>query len=104
MGHLEHHPTLGNAVESIVHLPMVYFLNKYYDISLDESFKYSAFQRLTMDETTMDWMMTDNFRNNREIDRDPTMIENVNYEVRYQHRGHAMYVEIADLFGWEAVL
>jgi hypothetical protein len=103
MGHLEHHPTLGNAVESIVHLPMVYFLNKYHDISLDESFKYSAFQRLTMDETTMDWMMTDNFRNNREIDRDPTMIENVNYEVRYQHRGHAMYVEIADLFGWEAV-
>jgi len=103
MGHLEHHPTLGNAVESIVHLPMVYFLNKYYGISLDESFKYSAFQRLTLDETTMDWMMTDNFRNNREIDRDPTMIENVNYEVRYQHRGHAMYVEIADLFGWEAV-
>ena len=103
MGHLEHHPTLENAVESIVHLPMVYFLNKYYGISLDESFKYSAFQRLTMDETTMDWMMTDNFRNNREIDRDPTMIENVNYEVRYQHRGHAMYVEIADLFGWEAV-
>ena len=103
MGHLEHHPTLGNAVESIVHLPMVYFLNKYHGVSLDESFKYSAFQRLTMDETTMDWMMTNNFRNNREIDRDPTMIENVNHEVRYQHRGHAMYVEIADLFGWEAV-
>jgi hypothetical protein len=103
IGHLEHHPTLGNAVESIVHLPMVYFLNKYHGISLDESFKYSAFQRLTLDETTMDWMMTHNFRNNREIDRDPTMIENVNHEVRYQHRGHAMYVEIADLFGWEAV-
>ena len=103
MGHLEWHPTLGKAVESIVHLPAVYLWNKYYNIPLDTAFKHSAFQKLTMDQTTIDWMITDNFRNNKPMECDPTMESNVCHEVRYQHRGHAMYVEIADLFGWEAV-
>ena len=103
MGHLEWHPTLGNAVESIVHLPAVYIWNHYYDLPLDTAFKVSAFQNLTMDQTTIDWAITDNFRNNKEIDCDPTMDPGVCHEVRYQHRGHAMYVEIADLFSWEAV-
>jgi hypothetical protein len=31
------------------------------------------------------------------------MNPSVCHEVRYQHRGHAIYIEIADLFGWEAV-
>jgi hypothetical protein len=103
MGHLEWHPTLGNATESIVHLPAVYIWNKYYDLPLDTAFKYSAFQNLTMDQTTIDWIITDNFRNNIEISCDPTMNPSVCHEVRYQHRGHAMYVEIADLFGWSAI-
>ena len=103
MGHLEWHPTLGNATESIVHLPAVYIWNKYYELPLDTAFKYSAFQNLTMDQTTIDWIITDNFRNNIEISCDPTMNPSVCHEVRYQHRGHAMYVEIADLFGWSAI-
>ena len=103
MGHLEWHPTLGNAVESIVHLPAVYIWNKYYDLPLDTAFKYSAFQKLTMDQTTIDWIITDNFRNNIAISCDPTMHPSVCHEVRYQHRGHAMYIEIADLFGWDAI-
>ena len=103
LGHLEWHPTLDNATESIVHLPAVYIWNKYYELPLDIAFKYSAFQNLTMDQTTIDWIITDNFRNNREINCDPTMDPGVCHEVRYQHRGHAMYVEIADLFGWSAI-
>tara|TARA_B100001750_G_scaffold52282_1_gene39747 strand:- start:2231 stop:5116 length:2886 start_codon:yes stop_codon:yes gene_type:complete len=103
MGHLEWHPTLGNAVESIVHLPAVYIWNKYYDLPLDTAFKYSAFQKLTMDQTTIDWIITDNFRNNIAISCDPTMHPSVCHEVRYQHRGHAIYIEIADLFGWDAI-
>ena len=95
MGHLEWHPTLGNAVESIVHLPAVYIWNKYYDLPLDTAFKYSAFQKLTMDQTTIDWIITDNFRNNIAISCDPTMHPSVCHEVRYQHRGHAIYIEIA---------
>ena len=103
MGHLEWHPTLGNAVESIVHLPAVYIWNKYYDLPLDTAFKYSAFQKLTMDQTTIDWIITDNFRNNIAISCDPTMHPSVCHEVRYQHRGHAIYIEIADLFGLDAI-
>ena len=103
MGHLEWHPTLGNAVESIVHIPAVYIWNKYYDLPLDTAFKYSAFQKLTIDQTAIDWIITDNFRNNRIIDCDPTMDPGVCHEVRYQHRGHAIYAEIADLFGWDAI-
>ena len=56
-----------------------------------------------MDQTTIDWIITDNFRNNREISCDPTMNPSVCHEVRYQHRGHAIYIEIADLFGWDAI-
>ena len=103
MGHLESPPTFGNAVESIVHLPAVYIWNKYYDLPLDTAFKYSAFQKLTMDQTTIDWIITDNFRNNIAISCDPTMHPSVCHEVRYQHRGHAIYIEIADLFGWDAI-
>jgi len=103
LGHAEWHPTLGNATESIVHLPAVYIWNKSYNLPLDTAFKYSAFQNLTMDQTTIDWIITDNFRNNREINCDPTMDPGVCHEVRYQHRGHAMYVEIADLFSWSAI-
>jgi len=103
MGHLEWHPTLGNATESIVHLPAVYIWNKYYELPLDTAFKYSAFQKLTMDQTTIDWIITDNFRNNIAISCDPTMHPSVCHEVRYQHRGHAIYIEIADLFGWDAI-
>ena len=103
MGHLEWHPTLWNSVEAIVHLPAVYIWNNYYDIPLDTAFKYSAFQNLTIDQTTIDWVITDNFRNNREMDCDPTMDPSVCHEVRYQHRGHVIYIEIAYLFGWESI-
>jgi len=103
MGHLEWHPTLNKSIESIVHLPAVYLWNTYDNVPLDIAFKYSAFQRLTMDQTTIDWIMTDNFRNNRPMECDPTIESSVCQEVRYQHRGHAMYVEIAELFGWEAI-
>ena len=98
MGHLEWHPTLWNSVEAIVHLPAVYIWNNYYDIPLDTAFKYSAFQNLTIDQTTIDWVITDNFRNNREMDCDPTMDPSVCHKVRYHHRGHVIYIEIADLF------
>ena len=79
------------------------YRNTYDNVPLDIAFKYSAFQRLTMDQTTIDWIMTDNFRNNRPMECDPTVESSVCQEVRYQHRGHAMYVEIAELFGWEAI-
>jgi len=74
-----------------------------FSMSTLDPVKYSAFQKLTMDQTTIDWIITDNFRNNIAISCDPTMHPSVCHEVRYQHRGHAIYIEIADLFGWDAI-
>jgi hypothetical protein len=103
MGHGALHPTLIREVESIVHLNAVYIYNQQYDLPLDSAFKYSAFELLIMDEAAVDWMIADNFRNNKEMSCDPTMPMLICDEVRYQHRGHAKYIQLADLFGWEAV-
>ena len=50
--------------------------------------------RFTLDRTAVDWMLRDNF-----IQSNSTMDS---VEIRYQHRGHAKYVEMAKLLGgWE---
>ncbi|MFC2085643.1 M60 family peptidase N-terminal accessory domain-containing protein [Bacteroidota bacterium] len=103
MGHGALHPTLLTEVESIVHLNAAYIYDQLYDLPIDTAFKYSAFESLVMDEAAMDWMIADNFRNNKSMDCDPTMEDYLCHEVRYQHRGHAKYIQMADLFGWQAV-
>jgi hypothetical protein len=105
LGHLALHPTLLLEVESIVHLNAAYIYNTYYELPLDSAFKYSSNEFMNMDETTMDWMIAYNFRNNNSMDCDPTMdpLPYVCHELIYQHRGHAKYVEMADMFGWSSV-
>ena len=102
-GHGELHPTLPNEVESIVHLPASYIHGELYGLGIDVGFQYSAFEKLTMDEATIDWMISGNFRSNQPMGCDPIMDELICDEIRYQHRGHAKFVELADLFGWSAV-
>jgi len=103
MGHGALHPTINTEVETIVHLNAVYIYNQLFDVTLDDAFKYSSGESHTMNEATIDWMIADNFRNNKRMGCDPTMGANVCDELRYQHRGHAKYIEMADLFGWSSV-
>ncbi len=102
-GHAMFHPTVDGETESIIHLNASYIYDVQFGIGLDDGFKYSSQEFLSMDETALEWMTTFNFRNDNEMGCDPTMAEDVCDEIRYQHRGHAKYVEMARLFGWEAV-
>lgn len=103
MGHGANHPTLLNEVESIIHLNAVYIYQELYGLSMDNAFKFSFGEYLTLDEATMDWMIAKNFRTNLPMGCDPTVDKLVCDEVRYQHRGHAKYIQMAKLFGWSSV-
>ncbi|MAB66104.1 MAG: hypothetical protein CL662_04630 [Bacteroidetes bacterium] len=102
MGHAEAHPTLANESETIVNLPAAYIYDEVFDLPLDSAFKYSILEFFTMEEALMDWMTSFNFRNNNIMECDPESPEDC-AERPYQARGHARYVEMARLFGWEAV-
>lgn len=102
-GHAALHPTLITEVETVVHIPATYVYNTIFNLTFDEAFKYSSQEFLLLHEAAMDWMIADNFRNNKDMDCDPTMDELVCDELRYQHRGHAKYIDMARLFGWEAL-
>ncbi len=102
-GHGAKHPTLPLEYEANVHIPATYIYNQLYNMPVDTAFKYSSGEKMVMDEATMDWMLADNFRNNLPMDCDPSLSLDVCHEVRYQHRGHAKYVEMATCFGWESI-
>lgn len=53
---------------------------------------------MSNDQAAIHWMISENFRGGREIDRGSADTN----QVRYQERGYAKYADYADLFGWES--
>ena len=102
-GHAVLHPTLVDEVETIIHVPATYVYNQVFNLSIDDAFKYSSQEFLTLNEAAMDWMISFNFRNNNDMGCDPTMANLVCDELRYQHRGHAKYADMANLLGWQTM-
>ena len=100
-GHLAHYPTPGYEVEANVNLPAAYIYNKYYGLDLDEALKHSLHERFTINQAMMDWLVTENFLNNNKMSEAPNTPNGG--ERLYQTRGHAKYVVMAKLFGWESV-
>jgi hypothetical protein len=49
---------------------------------------------MTRDRAAITWMVTPQFQAGRPMGAE---------EMKYQHRGHAKYVDIAGLFGWKAL-
>lgn len=84
--------------ESTVNLPHVAVLNQKFGATLDEAFGSSRGSVNdtvhTLDNTAITWMMNLNF-----VDGAPM----ANYEKKYQWKGHAKYVDIARLFGWQVL-
>lgn len=106
IGHSNSFPRVDSDTESVVHLYASYIYNKLYGFSIDEAFKYSFFQQMELNDAAIDWMVTHNFRNNIKMSCDPLLAhlpDGECDEIRYQHRGHAKYSEIAKRFGWEFV-
>jgi hypothetical protein len=107
MGHLHNLPTLPDEVESNVNFPAAAVYNLVFNETIDRSFEYSIQQNYNREEAMMDWFISPNFRigNEMHIDRQfdlgaPDFSGN---EMMYQSRGHGKYIEIAALFGWNAV-
>ena len=55
---------------------------------------------LTPDQAAIHWMVTENFRDGKDMDH-----SNTDYnEFRYQHRGYAKYADIVRLYGWDTLV
>lgn len=92
---------LEGGQESYVNVPAAAVFNQIFGLSFDDALSHSGYQRFTRDDAAIDWMLTDNFRNGNPMGYDPTtgIIEN-----SYQARGHARYVDLADIYGsWDAL-
>lgn len=101
VGHAMGCTKFRGEVEALVNLPYVAVMNKKFGVDLDTAFGRSVGNRspISLDQGAIMWMVTENFRNGK-----PMNISNrPGDEVKYQHRGYAKYVEIAHLFGWEAL-
>ncbi|MEI6892635.1 MAG: M60 family metallopeptidase [Pontiella sp.] len=101
VGHSEFISKFRGEVEALVNLPYVAVQNRMFGISLDQAFGGSrpGFKHLTLDEVAVMWMVTENFRKGKEMN----YTNRPGDEMKYQHRGYGKYVEIANLFGWDAL-
>lgn len=94
-GHGFNFVKFGGEMESTVNLLHVAVQNRQFGQSLDQAFRGSRnsnnpFQ--TLDTTAVEWMTSFNF-----IDNKPMAAA----EKAYQLKGHAKFVDVARLFGWQ---
>ena len=97
MGHGYLFPKLETDIESTVNLLHVAVLNRKLGFSLDEAFQKSAPSgnaSRTVNNAAVFWMMMQDFKNNKPMNA---------LDKSYQHQGHADYVEVARLFGWDVL-
>lgn len=98
LGHAYLFPKFAGDREAAVNLPHVAVMNIAFDKDLDEAFRSSRSMDnntfRTLDTTAIAWMMSDNFV------KDQTM---KGYEAQYQLKGHAKFVDVVRLFGWEPI-
>ncbi|MCH7534448.1 MAG: hypothetical protein IH948_01635 [Bacteroidetes bacterium] len=97
MGHGYLFPKLETDIEAAVNLLHVAAMNRKFGFSIDEAFQASVSSGSpyrTVDHAAVCWMMLPNFKNKNPMS---------GLEKQYQHKGHANYVEVARLFGWDVL-
>lgn len=100
LGHAQLFTKFRGEVEAVVNLPYVAVLNRGFGVDLDTAFGRSFSKPyVSLDQAAIMWMVTENFRQGNPMDTS----NSPRNEMRYQHRGYGKYVEIAKLFGWEAL-
>ncbi len=90
-------PTFGGETESSINLLYVPVLHQKFGISLDQAFRSSmgfVNTNQTLDTTARAWMSSLNFT-------PPNNTPMAEAQKAYQLKGHAKYVDIARLFGWD---
>ncbi len=91
---------LEGEQEAYVNVPAAAVLNLLYGLDYDEALKYSGYQEFSRTDAAIDWMMTYNFLNGNPIGYNP----NGTIETSYQARGHAKFVDLADIFNtWDVL-
>lgn len=98
-GHLHNMPTLPFEQETNVHLLATAAYSIAMGESIDSAFVYAQNQRLSLEEATLDWMVTPNFYEGRRIGY---VSDGPWDQLLYQSRGLVKLVDIAKMFGWEA--
>lgn len=101
-GHLHNMPTLMVEQETNVHLPATAIYNLVMGESIDSAFVYAQNQRINLEEATFDWVFTPNFINGERIGPEEPY-NNPWDQLLYQSRGLVKLVDIAKMFGWEAL-
>ena len=102
MGHLHNLPTLGcQEQESNVHLLKAVIDNNISNLPIDTALQNSGFQPLTRLDAAFDLMFTDDWQESKRVcgENDPLF----GNQMRYQTKSWARTIELADLYGWEAV-
>jgi hypothetical protein len=101
VGHAQFFSKFRGEVEADVNMVHCAVMNRKFGWSLDKAFGNSIgnMKHLTLDEVAIMWMVTENFRQGKEMNHSNVPGD----EFKYQHRGYGKYVEIANLFGWEAL-
>lgn len=101
MGHAQLFSNFPGETEASVNVLAAAIFNRLYgmdiDMALGRSFDDAPYR--TRDQSALNWMVTPNFRAGKAMDISNTTKD----EVRYQQRGYAKYIEMAALFGWEAI-
>ena len=102
MGHLHNLPTLGcQEQESNVHLLKAVIDNNIFNLLIDKALQNSGFQPLTRLDAAFDLMFTDDWQESKRVcgENDPLF----GNQMRYQTKSWARIIELADLYGWDAV-
>jgi hypothetical protein len=101
LGHSQLMEKFPGEAEAIVNLLHAAVENQLYGMDIDSAFGMSFGREYwrDRDQSAINWMVTHNFRVGNPMDISNTTKD----EVRYQHRGYGKYIEIAALFGWEAL-
>ncbi|MGJ8655277.1 MAG: M60 family peptidase N-terminal accessory domain-containing protein [Akkermansiaceae bacterium] len=100
MGHHSRFSKFTGGTEAVVNFPYVYIHNVGYGTDLDLAFGKSRDNAaISIDVAAADRMISPTFRAG-----EPCNISNrPGDEVKYQHRGYAIYGDIAKLFGWDVL-
>jgi hypothetical protein len=97
-GHAYFFPKFGGETESNVNLLQPAMLHRKFGYSIDAAHAGSlgsSSAHRTLDNTAVAWMTVFNFS--------PRNVPMADGEKAYQHKGHAKFMDIARLFGWEGM-
>ncbi len=101
VGHSQRFSKFRGEVEAVVNLPHVAIMNNKFGVNLDKAFgdSVSGKSQVSLDQAAITWMVTENFRQGKPMNHSNRPGD----EFKYQHRGFGKYVDIAYLFGWDAL-